>query len=517
MKSLDSNKAADIFHISPAILRDLTDTRAPLLTILFNKAVSENTYPDTLKITKVIEIYKSGDTTSPSNYRPISLLPIIAKIFDSLINTQIMTHLLKHNLISPTQYAFRPHSNTTTALQSIINNIFKHKHQRHPILAIYIDLSKAYDTVSHDKLLDKLKHNFNFAADTVAFVASYFHNRRQTTHTQHAESQPQTITHGIPQGSTLSTTFFLLYINDITQTVPSSTVYTYADDTTLIISASTAHALETLANSELANLVTYFYQSNLVPNTKKTVFTSFHPRNQIYDIKINDKNLEQTSNAKLLGVIMQDDLKYHSTITNIIKKLQPITQSLRYANKLLPTRTLLNLYYTHVYPHLIGAITIWGTHDQQKTYIQPLIRMQKKIIRLINNKPPRTHTKPLFAEMKLLNITNLYTLTACLEMHPHIYTRSQVNRPEHTHHYLHSAQIHEYPTRYSQNQHHYIPNSNTHRDSKTRTPVHTVDKLTAQYSAIWNTIALSIRQLQHPSQFKLSLKEHLLLRQDLFP
>ena len=424
-----------------------------------------------------------------------------------------MTHLLKYNLISPTQYAFRPHSNTTTALQSIINNIFKHKHHRHPILAIYIDLSKAYDTVSHEKLLHKLKHNFNFAADTVAFIASYFHNRRQTTHTQHAESQPQTITHGIPQGSTLSTTFFLLYINDIIQTVPSSTVYTYADDTTLIISAATTHDLETLANSELANLITYFYQNNLVPNTQKTVFTSFYPRNQIYDLKINGKNLEQTTNAKLLGIIMQDDLKHHGTITHIIKKLQPITQSLKYANKLLPQHTLLNLYYTHAYPHLIGAITIWGTHDAKKEYMQPLIRMQKKIIRLISSKPPRTHTKPLFSKMKLLNITNLYTLTTCLQMHPHIYTKSQVNRPEHIHHYLHSSQIHEYPTRYSQQQHHYIPNSNTHRYSKTRTPAHTLNKLTEQYSAIWNSIPLSIRQLQLLSPFKLALKDHLLRQQ----
>jgi len=170
-----------------------------------------------------------------------------------------MEHLTKHNIISPTQYAFRPNSNTTLALQTVLDEIHRHTSDNNPTLAIYVDLSKAYDTISHEKLLHKLRHDFNFTAPTVAFFSSYFRNRIQSTHTQHAQSQKQTITHGIPQGSTLSTTFFLLYINDIIHTVPDSTVYTYADDTTLIITANTPEALRRLAQSELNNLISYFH------------------------------------------------------------------------------------------------------------------------------------------------------------------------------------------------------------------------------------------------------------------
>ena len=117
MDKINPNKATDIFNIQPAILKDLTHFIAPLLTTLFNRAIDENTYPDPLKVTKVIELYKKKDPTSPKNYRPISLLPIIAKIFDTLINIQLMTHLIEHNILSPTQYAFRPNSSTTLTLQ----------------------------------------------------------------------------------------------------------------------------------------------------------------------------------------------------------------------------------------------------------------------------------------------------------------------------------------------------------------------------------------------------------------
>jgi hypothetical protein len=146
MNKINPNKASDIYKIKPALIKDLTPFLAPILTDLFNQAIDEHEYPDPLKATKVIEIYKKADRTLPQNYRPISLLPIIAKLFDTIINNQMMAHLLSNNIISDTQYAFRPNSSTTSALQTIINKIHKHKSQKQPTLAIYIDLSKIYDT-----------------------------------------------------------------------------------------------------------------------------------------------------------------------------------------------------------------------------------------------------------------------------------------------------------------------------------------------------------------------------------
>jgi hypothetical protein len=513
MKSINANKAADTFKIKPAIIKDLTPFLAPALTVLFNRAIDENQYPDALKITKVIEIYKNKKKIFPANYRPISLLPIIAKLLDTLINNQLMEHLTKHNLISPTQYAFRPNSSTTLALQKVINNIHRHTRKRDPTLAIYIDLSKAYDTISHTKLLYKLKHEFNFSPGTVAFFASYFHNRKQATHTQHAQSNTSTITHGIPQGSTLSTTFFLLYINSILKTVPNSKVYTYADDTTLVITAKDMSDLQLLAQSELNNLIKYFHHNNLVPNPTKTNYTIFFPIAQHYiiDLHINGTTLKHNTQAKLLGIIIQNNRKHQQTVINITKKLQQVVQWFRYANKLLPTHTMAQLYYMHAYPHLIGGISVWGTEDATRTYIQPLIKMQKKLIRLIKNLPPRTHTKPIMTELKLLNITNLYILRVSTEMHPFIHQTSQENRPEHDHNYIWTAQIHDHQTRHSLQRHHYIPNP--YKYSKTNKPEHTTEHLTQHYTEIWNTLPQTLRDTQALGQFKVNLKAHLLKKQ----
>ena len=290
MNEINRNKANDIYKIKPTVIKDLTPFLSPILALLFNRSIDENEYPDSLKLTKVIELYKTNNKTLPQNYRPISLLPIIAKLLDTIINQQLMQHLLNHNIISPTQYAFRPHSNCTLALQTIIDNIVANKAKHNPTLAIYIDLSKAYDTISHKKLISKLKNEFNFTPQTLAFFTSYFQNRKQSLHTQHAQSSTQTITHGIPQGSTLSTTFFLLYINNIIRTVPNSKVYTYADDTTLIVTAATQQDLQTLAQSELHNLITYFHNNNLVPNPTKTQYTIFYPTNSIHNITLQINN-----------------------------------------------------------------------------------------------------------------------------------------------------------------------------------------------------------------------------------
>jgi hypothetical protein len=513
MNKINRDKASDIYKIKPAIIKDLTPFLTPILTTLFNASIDENEYPDSLKYTKVIEVYKSKDKTLPSNYRPISLLPIIAKLLDTLINDQLMHHLLKHNILSPTQYAFRPHSSTTLALQTIINNLHKNIRNKNPTLAIYVDLSKAYDTISHKLLIHKLQHEFNFTPSTTEYFASYLNNRQQSTHTQHAQSETQTITHGIPQGSTLSTTFFLLYINNIIKTVPNSTVYTYADDTTLLITTNTINDLQRLAQSELSSLIDYFHTNNLVPNPTKTTYTVFYPTTAHDEIqlRIYDNVLEHNISAKLLGIMMENKLKHTHTISNTIKKLQPILQTLRYATKLLPTKNMIQLYYSHVYPHLIQCITVWGDANSSKEYLKPLTKMQKKIIRITMNRPPRTPTKPLMSKHNILNITNLYIQRVCLEAHPFIHKTKEVNRPEHNHTYLNITQIHNHHTRHSTQGNRY--EANPFQYSKNSSPVHEAAHLTQRYTHVWNSLPTAAKQKKSLTGFKALLKKHLLKKQ----
>jgi hypothetical protein len=501
VSTLNAHKASDIYKIKPRLLKDLALTLSPLLTNLFNEAIDNHDYPDSLKFTKVIEIYKKKDRTHPANYRPISLLPIVAKVLDVLINKQLMDHLTKYDLISPTQYAFRPNSNTTLALQAVLNEIHKHKKARKPTVAAYVDLSKAYDTVSHSKLIHKLRHLFNFSEAAIAFFSSYFRNRRQTTHTQHAKSKVQTITHGIPQGSTLSTTLFLLYINDIIKTVPKSTVYTYADDTTLIVTAPTVKELQTLAQSELSNLISYFHANNLVPNATKTQYTVFYPRSAVSQVSLQmgSTALDHTAVAPLLGIKVQQDLKHKGTVNKLIQKLYPTVKALKYAARLLPESMMVDMYFSHVYPHLIYAIPVWGTDNGTKAYIKPLVRVHKRIIRIIAGVNPRAHTKPLMSKYKILNIPNLYKFRACAEAHAFIHPKLNLNRPQHDHKYAAAANVHTHATR--------------HATKSARYTSHDQEHFTRKYTKLWNSLPESIRATEGYKHFKVLLKELLLAQQ----
>ena len=261
--------------------------------------------------------------------------------------------------------------------------------------------------------------------------------------------------------------------------------------------------------------MSYFHTNNLVPNPTKTNYTTFFPTPSPTDLylHINDTTLTQNTEAPLLGVIIQNHIHKHThTVTKIIRKLQPIIQKLKYAKHFLPTATMKQLYYTHAYPHLIGAIPIWGTADPTKEYIKPLIRTQKKLIRMIKNVPPRTHTKPLLNELQLLNIPNLYIYRVSKEIHQYIHPPNEhKNRPQHDHIYKSVTQIHSHNTRLAASNHQFIPNPyqyNPHTQ-----PAHTAAYLTQLYTTIWNALPEDIRKTTAETSFKSSLKNYLLEQQ----
>jgi len=190
-------------------------------------------------------------------------------------------------------------------------------------------------------------------------------------------------------------------------------------------------------------------------------------------------------------------------------------QTLKHANKLLPTKTMTQLYYSQIFPHLIGEILIWGTAQHQAHYIQPLIRTQKRIIRLLLNLPPRAHTKPLMRKLQILNINNLYIHRTCMFMHPFMYPKPSCNRPKHNNHPTTAAQIHDYPTRFSRAKHCFIPNPLSHKYSTTKTTTHQTSHLASQALQIWNTLPAALRAIPSRVVFGKDLKKLLLERQEL--
>jgi hypothetical protein len=271
--------------------------------------------------------------------------------------------------------------------------------------------------------------------------------------------------------------------------------------------------LQAFAQSELTNLISYFHANNLVPNPTKTVYSILHPRKPpAIQLTIGDKPFNRDPKAKLLGFIVQDNMKYHQAISNIVKKLQPHMQSFKYANKLLSLKTMKQQYYSHVYPHLISNISIWGSSNPKKPHLQPFIKTQKKIIRLVSNVPPRSHTRPIMARLQILNISNLYILRTTTEMHPFIHPpKKQLNRPEHNHEYTPVSKIHNHRTRYSLKKHQFIPHAKHY--SKSREPTLTMEHFPRQHAAVWNSLPAHLRDIKSKTTFKTETKQHLLNKQ----
>ena len=177
---------------------------------------------------------------------------------------------------------------------------------------------------------------------------------------------------------------------------------------------------------------------------------------------------------------------------------------------------MLQLYHSHVFSQLIYALPIWGSHQTNATYLQPLHRTHKKIIRLICNRPPQTPTKPLYQQLQILNIFNLYIHRTAIDMHPFIHPPSeQLNRPQHNHQYIRAADIHQHATRFASTQSLYVPNTNQYL--ATYKPSHTINHYAAKFSHIWNKIPHNIRSITDKTEFKTALKQHLQTEQDEQP
>eukprot|EP00732_Lithocolla_globosa_P005086 Lithocolla_globosa_v1_NODE_5025_length_1317_cov_8.157686.p1 type:complete len:327 gc:universal NODE_5025_length_1317_cov_8.157686:268-1248(+) len=318
----------------PAMVRRLNDVLTPIITTTFNNCVTQGRYPTHLTITRIAAIYKNkGHPSDPQFYRPISILPIIAKIFDTIINDQLMSHLLTHNILSKYNYAFRQQSDTTLALHTILDHLLQSTSKQQPTIAIFIDLTKAYDTISHTKLLDKLQHSYNFDPTTLALFTSYFTNRRQSTHTPYAHSSFQTITTGIPQGSTLSTTLFLLYINDIHLSTTHGQDYLYADDITYIATSTTVDLLQQHTQKDIDSLLHYLASNHLVPSPDKTTFTTFYPKTTQPIHPILNTPIKHHDTTQLLGIRLQRNYKHNEHATKIISKLRRTAYLLRQVNE----------------------------------------------------------------------------------------------------------------------------------------------------------------------------------------
>ena len=203
--------------------------QASPLSFIFNFCIENGIFPESLKISKVIPIYKSGAKSEVNNYCPISLLPVLSKVFEKVLHKRITTFVKKHSVLSSTQYGFRANYSPEHAVLDVVSTCYNNISNKQYNGLIMLNLKKAFDSVTHTILLRKLDH-YGIRGSAHKLLSSYLCNRQQYVNINNVNSDTQSINYGVLQGSILGPLLFLLYINDLENSV-NNTPRLFADDT----------------------------------------------------------------------------------------------------------------------------------------------------------------------------------------------------------------------------------------------------------------------------------------------
>ena len=369
------NKNTGIHEVAVSVLKLNPDLIAHPLTILFNQSVATGTFPAKLKKAKVTPIHKSGPINNLKNYRPISNLVVFSKIFELLMKKHRMHYLESKNILNPTQFGFRRNHNTFQALNLFSSNIYSALNDSLSVLSIFIDFAKAFDTVNHKILLDKMYH-YGIRGPIHSWFKDYLTNRNQTTVFKGVNSTSSTITLGVPQGSVLGPILFLIYINDITDIFTKSKTILFADDMTLYLIGRSPEQLITTANQELQQLHQWCVCNRLTINTDKTYYMFFTNKKTYYlpELELNNCKIAKTNHLKFLGVTFDDKMTFKLHINNLTLKISRHIALLYQIKDLMPSYVLKCIYYAHIYPLLNYCNPIWCI-----TYLIPLQLQLKKM------------------------------------------------------------------------------------------------------------------------------------------
>ena len=382
---------------------------APALEKIFNHSMKSGVYPDALKVAKVIPIFKKGDQTSVNNYRPISVLSPINKIFEKILYTRLIKYIDKSKLLYKYQYGFRKNHSTEHALIELVDQIRLSMGQRQMTCGIFIDLSKAFDTVNHQILLDKLEH-YGIRGHALELFKSYLSNRKQYVHIEKSKSQTRPISCGVPQGSVLGPLFFLLFINDLPKCCSTGKVRLFADDTTIFFHSNSIDDIISTGKVIMTELTTWFEANKLTLNADKSSFTIFKSGRKVIQnlplhIDFLNQKIQRTSHIKFLGIILDENLTWNHHINEICGKLKRLFHIFYNIRNYLNEENIKTIYYALVYSRIKYGITVYGQACKNKLKIIQTI--QNQLLKVLSGKNYRFSTNELHDEFDLLLVKDI--------------------------------------------------------------------------------------------------------------
>ena len=414
---LPSKKSSGHDNISNILLKDIVSSIAEVLCVIFNRSLEQGEFPSTMKLAEVVPLFKGNEHYLETNYRPISLLTTLSKVLVKIVYQRIYGFLQTTGQLYENQYGFRESHSCEHAIGKVINGIVKGLENKEVSACVLLDLSKAFDTIEHTIMLEKLAL-YGIRGNALAWFKSYLSDRtlrvkcRTVGSTTSQTSDEYSVTYGTPQGSCLGPLIFLIFVNDLHLHLHDAECGQFADDTMLLFKHKNIRYLQFCIESELKRIQDWFNANKLTLNVSKCSYLLFNVGNKqgmAPNLTLNGISIPKVRFAKLLGTWIDDKLTWESHVKKLMVKLRCGIGMLQRSQNLLSIKARKLLYYGQIHSNLCYCLSIWGPMIQQKLMTN-IARLQRKAIKLVDR---TVSINEAFQKHRILPFEQLIKLEQC--------------------------------------------------------------------------------------------------------